>query len=277
MSEHQERATATMPNTPRRRLPSTALATLLLAGAATGCGGGSEAAEPKAAPKPSASAAASPEDREPGPAPSTTAKPLPTTSGELKPRMLTEKELPGYRVIEFSSWSKPQPPVGTETFKPRACGVIAQPEGRAGADVTYEHDGELKDVHPRRITATLYPKGEAARWMARLRGAEERCGTFRTDSGLGGLASERVTWLPEPAVGDEALRMERVTEWDDEMTAHSLTTYVRTGDLVTAFRHRTSYGPAIDEDHLEKILPRPDDTLVNAQIAKLLGHPSTGG
>ncbi|MEU7376874.1 hypothetical protein [Streptomyces albidoflavus] len=238
----------------RRRVPGTVLAVLLLAGAATGCGGGgSEAAEPKGAPK------AAP-------------KPLPTTAGEVEARMLTAEEMPGYRVLEADSWSEPRPPVGTQTFKPRACGVIAQPQGGAGAAVTYEHDGEPKDLHPRDITTTLYAKGEAARWMAELREAEGRCGTFRSESSFGGgVHSDRMTWLPEPDAGDEALRVERVTEDGEEMTLHSLTTYVRTGDLVTAFRHKISYGPAIDKDHLATILPSPDGALVEDQIAKLLG------
>ncbi|MGW9379685.1 hypothetical protein ACWHAO_16960 [Streptomyces albidoflavus] len=245
-----------MPSSPtRRRIPGAALAVLLLTTAATGCGGGgSEAAEPKGTPK------AAP-------------KPLPTTAGEVAARMLTAEEMPGYRVLEADSWSEARPPVGTQTFKPRACGVIAQPEGGAGANVTYEHDGEPKDLHPRVITTTLYAKGEAARWMAELREAEGRCGTFRSESSFGGgVHSDRMAWLPEPDAGDEALRVERVTEDGEETTLHSLTTYVRTGELVTAFHHKISYGPAIDKDHLATILPSPDEALVEDQIAKLLGN-----
>ncbi|MGX1710294.1 hypothetical protein ACWIFI_13290 [Streptomyces albidoflavus] len=238
----------------RRRLPGTALTALLLAVAATGCGGGgSEVAEPKGAPK------AAP-------------KPLPATAGEVEAGMLTAEEMTGYRVVEVDSWSEPRPPVGTQTFKPRACGVTAQPEGGAGAAVTYEHDGEPRDLHPRDITTTLYARGEAARWMAELREAEGRCGTFRSESSFGdGVHSDKMTWLPEPDAGEEALRVERVTEAGEETTLHSLTTYVRTGDLVTAFHHKISYGPAIDKDHLAALLPRPDEALVDAQIAKLLG------
>ncbi|MGW9254343.1 hypothetical protein ACWGS5_19900 [Streptomyces albidoflavus] len=245
-----------MPSSPtRRRVPGAALAVLLLATAATGCGGGgSEAAEQKGA--------------EPKGAP----KPLPTTAGEVEARMLTAEEMPGYRVVEADSWSEPRPALGTQTFKPRACAVIAQPEGGAGANVTYEHDGEPEDLHPRDITTTLYAKGEAAEWMAELREAEERCGTFRSESSFGdGVHSDRMTWLPEPDAGDEALRVERVTEAGEETTLRSLTTYVRTGDLVTAFHHKISYGPALDKDHLATLLPSPDEALVDAQIAKLLG------
>ncbi|MBK3384707.1 MULTISPECIES: hypothetical protein [Streptomyces] len=250
-----------MPSSPaRRRIPGTVLAVLLLAASATGCGGGgSEVAEPKGA------------ERKAAP------KPLPTTAGEVEARMLTAEEMPGYRVVEADSWSEPRPPVGTRTFKPRACGVIAQPEGGAGAAVTYEHDGEPQDLHPRDITTTRYAKGEAARWMGELREAEGRCDTFRSESSFGdGVHSDRMTWLPEPDAGDEALRVERVTEDEEEMTLHSLTTYVRTGDLVTAFHHKISYGSAIDKDHLATILPSPDEALVDAQIAKLLGHRSSG-
>ncbi|MFD7285118.1 hypothetical protein [Streptomyces sp. NPDC059863] len=198
------------------------------------------------------------------------------TAAELKGALLTEEEATGFDVTltetvkgAGAEWDDPT------TVKPAACKVLWNAEKKGFGETAAAHS----ILHPasnsmdmRETLVATYPADAARARMTSLRKALAACGEFETKNKYG-QSSEKTVELEAPELGDEALRFRTAgqveTGTGNEGQSHHLTTVVRTGNVVTRFRTDVLLGEFIKPDQVARFIPKPDEALISAQIAKV--------
>ncbi|MFE2940566.1 hypothetical protein ACFXKG_16120 [Streptomyces sp. NPDC059255] len=198
------------------------------------------------------------------------------TPAELKAALLTEEEATGFDITGADTvegaggeWEDPT------MVKPAACKVLWNSENKgfgetAAANSTlYPHSNSI-DMRETLIAA--FPADAARSRMTSLRSSLAACGDFETKNQYG-QSSEKTVELEAPELGDEAIRFRTTglvkTATVNKGQNHRLTTVVRTGNVVTRFKSVVMLGEFIKPDQVARFIPKPDEDLIAAQVAKV--------
>ncbi|MFE2847850.1 hypothetical protein ACFXKS_30740 [Streptomyces scopuliridis] len=198
------------------------------------------------------------------------------TAAELKGALLTEEEATGFDITHTGTvkgaggeWDDPT------TVKPAACKVLWNAEKKGFGETAAANSilyPASNSIDTRETLLAAYPADAARARMTSLRKSLAACGEFETKNQYG-QSSEETVELEAPELGDEAIRFRTAgqvkTATVNKGQSHHLTTVVRTGNVVTRFRTDVLLGDFIKPDQVARFIPKPDEALIAAQIAKV--------
>ncbi|MDF9813624.1 sensor domain-containing protein [Streptomyces sp. SPB162] len=254
--------TTTRTNVRIRRAVTAAavLPVLALAGACSGADGGSDGGKGKDG---ATTPAASP----------TGAAKAPLTAAQLRTALVKDAELPGYK-IEASKSEAMSAADAMTTDKPE-CQPLADPPSTKPKYARKAFVGaSVAQADPRNLASTLqltqmllasHAPGDAAKMVADIRQALEKCTAFTATDGAGKKTSFAIKKGPAVTLGDEAVTYV-MTDTGDKEGGTALVTVVRTGEASATYLSVKGTGQAGD----------PPLTVVHKQDAKLRAAEAAG-
>lgn len=239
------------------------LPVLALAGACSGDDGGSDDGKGKdgATTAPATSAAASP----------TAAAKAPLTAAQLRAALVKDAEVPGYK-IEASANEAMSPDDAMTTDKPE-CQPLADPPSTrpkyarkafVGASAGKADPGNLPaSVELTQLLLASHAPGDAAKMVADIRQALQKCTAFTATDGAGKKTPFTIKKGPAVTVGDESVAY-AMSDTSDKEGGTALVTVVRSGDASVTYLSVKGTGQAGDPP---LVVARKQDTKLKAAQA----------